>query len=83
MTERQITLDELKADTLSSIILFYRENRTERLEYWVRESLEDAGYEFLDSTPGAVEAFIDACDDAYRDVCIKFARRTRAIEREL
>ena len=74
MTERTITFDELKSDTLSSIILFYRQNRTERLESWVRESLEDAGYEFCDSTPGAVEAFIDACDNAYRDVCVRMAR---------
>lgn len=77
MVAREITLDELKADTLSSIMLFYRENRGEPLESWVREQLEDAGYEFMDSTPGAVEAFIDACDDAYRDVCIKMARQKR------
>ena len=83
MTAGKITLDELKADTLSSIVLFYREKRSEPLEFWVRESLEDAGYEFLDSTPGAVEAFIDACDDAYRDACIRMARKSRDAGLEL
>lgn len=77
MIAREISLDELKADTLSTIILFYREKRGIPLESRVRERLEDAGYEFMDSTPGAVEAFIDACDDAYRDVCIKIAQQKR------
>jgi hypothetical protein len=77
MQERPISLHELKADVLSHIVLFYRENRGQPLESWVREALEDDGYEFVDSTPGAVEAFIDACDDAYRDICIKLARRKR------
>ncbi|MFO1115711.1 MAG: hypothetical protein U1E28_08520 [Beijerinckiaceae bacterium] len=77
MIAHDVTLDELKADTLSCIMLFYRQKRGMSLECWVREHLEDAGYEFEDSTPGAVEAFIDACDDAYRDVCIKIAQLKR------
>ena len=39
MIAHDVTLDELKADTLSCIMLFYRQKRGMSLECWVREHL--------------------------------------------